>query len=171
MNRQARFVVGLGVVIVLLVVDGWFDSVVVVTAQREVARTFDPDVVLVARSLGFLLIAASVLLVTVAGWRFRSIELGLAYVVVGAFFAFLDTITWKLAAQVNDAPPILPEPIVRIVNAFYPWEQGPLSATLIVGAGTLLVGIVLVGMPILRSGPPRLAAPGSSKPTSPSRAA
>ena len=154
MHRLATFIVGVVVLVVLLVMTGWFDSVVVVAAKRENSRTFNLDPLLLVRSVGFVLTAGATLLVAVAGWRLRSIGLGIAYTLVGAFFTFLDAITWKLAAQINDAPPVLPEPVARAVNLFYPWEQGPLGATQIVGAGTLLVGIAVVASVLLGRVPP-----------------
>jgi hypothetical protein len=151
LNRQVRFVVGLALLVLLLVVAGWFDSMVVVAAKHEEAHTFNADPVLLARAIGFLLVAGAILVLAVAGWRLRSIELGVAYVLVGAFFTFLDSIVWKLAAQVNDAPPVLPEPFVQAVNLLYPWEQGPLGASLTLGAGTLLVGLSLIGAHLVRA--------------------
>lgn len=144
MSRLVRFGLGAAVVAVVLVAAGWFDGTVMKAAQEQVSRTFDIGPVLPIRALGYLIIAGGSLAIGVAGWRLRSLGLAITYVVAGAFFAFLDTITWKLAAQINDAPPVLPDPIAHAIGQIYFWQNGLLNADLIIGAATLIVGVAML---------------------------
>jgi hypothetical protein len=148
LNRFFRLVIGLAVLGAVLFVVGWFDHVVLLDAERE--HSLDFDALLWPRAAGFLIVAGSVLLVAVAGWRLRSLELGAVYILVGAFFAFLEVINWKLAAGINDARPVLPEPLARTISDVYFYVEGPMSGDLIVGAGALLVGLGLIGARLLR---------------------
>ena len=144
MSRWLRFLFGAVVVAVVLVVAGWFDGTVMKAAQEQVGRTFDIGPVLPIRALGYLIIAGGSLAIAVAGWRLRSLGLAITYVAAGAFFTFLDTITWKLAAQINDAPPVLPDPLAHAIGQIYSWQNGLLNADLIIGAATLIVGVVIL---------------------------
>lgn len=144
MSRWVRFALGAAVVGVVLVGAGWFDGTVMKATQEQVGRTFDIGPVLPIRALGYLIIAGGSLAIAVAGWRLRSVGLAITYVAAGAFFTFLDTITWKLAAQINDTPPVLPDPIALAVSRIYFWQQGLLNADLIIGAATLIVGVVML---------------------------
>jgi hypothetical protein len=144
MSRWMRFGLGAAVVAVVLIVAGWFDGTVMKATQEQVGRTFDIGPVLPIRALGYLIIAGGSLAIGVAGWRLRSLGLAIAYVVAGAFFTFLDAINWKLAAQINDAPPVLPDPIARAVGQLYFWQNGLLNADLIIGAATLIVGVAML---------------------------
>ena len=87
-------------------------------------------------------------------WWARSLLVGLAYVLVGAFFAFLVAFVWTIAAQVNDAPSVLPEPIAVFLSQVYLHaESGPLNADAIIGAGMLLIGLTTIRQ-VLRSRAP-----------------
>lgn len=150
MSRLARLGIGVAVVAALTLVARWFDGTVIREAQQQVGSTFNLGPVLPVRALGYLLIAGGSLVIGIVGWRLRSLSLGIVYIVVGAFFTFLDTITWKLAAQINDNPPVLPQPIAVAIGDIYLWQNGPLSAVLILGAATLLVGLFLLVATIAR---------------------
>ncbi len=151
MSRWLRFGLGAAVVAVVLVVAGWFDGTVMTATQKQVSTTFDIGPVLPIRALGYLIIAGGSLAIGITGWRLRSLGLAIAYVVAGAFFTFLDTITWKLAAQINDAPPVLPDPIARAIGQVYFWQNGLLNADLIIGAATLIVGLAMLVATVPRS--------------------
>ena len=112
--------------------------------RRHAGATFDIGPLLPIRALGYFLVAGGSLAIAVVGWRARSLSLGFAYVVVGGFFTFLDTITWKLAAQINGAPAVLPEPVASAISKIYAWQTGLLNAVPILGAVTLLVGISML---------------------------
>jgi hypothetical protein len=111
--------------------------------QAQVSRTFDVGPVLPIRALGYLLVAGGSLAIGAIAWRLRSLSLGIAYIVVGTFFAFLDTLTWKLAAEINGATPVLPQPVASSIADIYLWQNGLLNAVPIIGAATL-VGLAVV---------------------------
>ena len=144
MSRWLRFGLGAAVVGVVLVAGGSFDGTVMTATQKQASASFDIGPVLPISALGYLIIAGGSLAIAVAGWRLRSLGLAIAYVVVGAFFTFLDTITWKLAAQINDAPPVLPDPLPQAIGQIYFWQNGLLNADLIIGAATLIVGVAML---------------------------
>jgi hypothetical protein len=165
MSRVLRLGIGVLVLAVLVLVGGWFDGSVMREAQRQAGFSFDPGAALLQRAIGYLLIAGGCLTIGLAGWRLRSVPLGIVYVVGGAFFTFLDTITWKLAAQINDTPPVLPEPMALAVSNIYFWQSGPLNAVLIIGAATLLVGLIVLATTMTRLSPARVPLPLSSEPS------
>jgi hypothetical protein len=96
-------------------------------------------------SLGWLAAQASVLLLGVLAWRSRSVLVGVAYVVPGAFLAFLPAIVWRFAAEINGSPPVLPKPIANWVSQFYFSSNGPLGAVQLIGAGMLVIGLLVLG--------------------------
>ena len=144
MARLSRFGIGVAVVAALILIAGWFDGTVMRATQEQASRTFDLGPVLPIRVLGYLLIAGGSLAIGLVGWRLRSVGLAIVYIVGGAFFALIDTIVWKLAAQINDAPPVLPEPIALVVSHIYTWQVGLLNAVPILGAATLLAGVAML---------------------------
>ena len=168
MARPWRLAIGVGIVAALILIAGWFDGTVMRDTQQQVSRTLDIGPPLLIRALGYLLIGGGALTIGVVGWRLRSLSLGIAYVIVGAFFTFLDTITWKLAAQINDAPPVLAQPIALAISRIYTWENGLLNAVPILGAATLLVGLLVLTATIRRPSPtvvvrPRAVEPGGAE--------
>ncbi len=73
-----------------------------------------------ARAGVALVAAAGVLAVTsLARWS-RSLLVGIAYALVGAFVAFLFTFVWQFSALINGAPPVLPRPIAQLVSTTAP---------------------------------------------------
>jgi hypothetical protein len=60
--------------------------------------------------------AAGVLAVGALALWARSVLVGVAYAVVGGFLVLLVPINWHLAASINEAPPVLPEPVATIVG-------------------------------------------------------
>jgi len=164
MARPWRFGIGIGVVAALILVAGWFDGTVMRDTEQQVSRTFDIGPVLLIRPLGYLLIGGGTLAIGLMGWRLRSVSLGIAYVIAGAFFTFLDTITWKFAAQVNNAPPVLPEPIALAISHLYFWERGLLNAVPILGAATLFVGLLILAATVGRPLPAQVVGPAAVEP-------
>jgi hypothetical protein len=146
-GRMIRTVVALLGGAAILVAAAWLDTDVLRGIQQRAAATFDITVMAWALPLGYLAIAGGILaLGLLARWA-RSLLVGLAYLVVGAFFAFLGTLVWTVAAQVNDAPSVLPEPIAVFVSQVYRQaESGPLHTVAIIGAGMLLIGLATIGL-------------------------
>jgi hypothetical protein len=130
---------------VLLITAGWLDGTVLRGLQHDVGKTFEIEPALFAGALGHLGVAAGVLMLAVLAWHSRSVVVGIAYLLVGAFAAFLAPINWHLAAHLNDAPPVLPEPASRLVSMLFIWQEGPLGAVATIGAGMLLIGLAVIG--------------------------
>ena len=130
-------------------------------------RVGGPSVVrgLVPRStaiLALLLASAGVFAAGLVGWWARSLAIGIVYLVGGAFFALLDVITWQLAASINGAPPVIPEPLANAIRQLYLWQQGRVGSMRIVGAAVFLVGLVVIGSIVRgrwRARPAELTAP------------
>jgi hypothetical protein len=150
MERVTRIGVALLATAALLFVASWLDGTVMRDAQRQQASTFDLTPLLWWYSLGYLVTAAGVLAAGLVGWWARSLAAGIAFLVSGAFFALLEVINWQLAASVNSAPPVLPEPLARAVSQIYFWQSGPIGSMRIVGAAVFLVGILITGSEIRR---------------------
>ena len=71
---------------------------------------------------------------------------GLAYIVVGAFFVALPWLVSSLAAGTNDGRPVLPEAVASALGTIWVWTAGQLNAVGTIGAGILIAGIAaLVG--------------------------
>ena len=145
MSKVGRAAVAILVVAGVLFVAGWFDGTVMRDIGQQEAATFDPTGLSLAYSLGAVAVAGGVLLLSVLAWRFHSALVVAAYVFVGAFFAFLPVLAWRFAAQINGAPPVLSGPIADAVSQIYFWSNGPLNAVTTVGAGMLLVGLLVIG--------------------------
>jgi hypothetical protein len=145
MSKAGRAAVAILVVAGVLFVAGWFDGTVMRDIRQQEAATFDPTGLSLAFAFGAVAVAGGVLLLSVLAWRSHSALVGAAYVFVGAFFAFLPVLAWRFAAQINGAPPVLPGPIADAVGQIYFWSNGPLNAVATVGAGVLLVGLLVVG--------------------------
>ena len=150
----ARKLVTLAGAGLVLVVVGWLDTVVMVGIQRDSQTTFDISQIVWALPLGYLAVAAALLVVGLLARWVNSAFVGLVYALVGAFLTFMFPIEWQLAAEINGAAPLLPGPLASFVNeAYLRTEQGPLNAVAIVGAGMLLVGLASIGL-ALRHGRP-----------------
>jgi hypothetical protein len=121
-----------------------------------VGRTFELEPALFVATLGHLAVAAGILVLAVLAWHSRSVAVGIAYALVGAIAAFLAPITWHLAAQVNNAPAVVPDPASRFISMIFTWQDGPLAAVATIGAGMLLIGLAVIGQPF--SGRPAAAA-------------
>jgi hypothetical protein len=148
MSKAGRTAVAILVAAGVLWLAGWLDGSVMRDIGQQEAATFDPTGLELAYSLGAVAVAGGVLLLGVFAWRSRSALVGVVYLVVGGFFAFMPVINWWGAAQINGAPPVLPGPIADAVSQIYFWSNGPLNAVATVGAGMLVVGLLVVGRSI-----------------------
>jgi hypothetical protein len=144
MTRYGRTVVALVVAGVVLAGMAWFDGIVVGQAGRDAAATFDPTGASAMTGLGSLVAAGGILAVVLAGWRSQSILVGVAYVLLGMFRVFLSWITWTFAAQVNDKPPILPDPFPGLLADLYRESHGPLNAVGMLAAVMAVTGIAII---------------------------
>jgi hypothetical protein len=141
MSKTGRTLVALAGAAIVLVLAAWFDSTVMSEGLRQVAATFDPSGVFPWYALGSLLVAGAVLLVGALGWRAPFVVVGLAYVVVGGFFLALPWLVRSFATWVNDAPPVLPEPLALALGNIWESTIGPLNAVETIAAGMLIAGV------------------------------
>ena len=145
MPKAGRAVIAVAVAMAVLFLAGWFDSRFIRDIQRQGAATFDLTGLALALSLGSLAVVSAALLLGVLAWRSHSTLVGAAYALVGAFLVFLPVLVWRFAAQINDAPPVLPGPIADAVSQIYFWSAGPLNAIATIGGGMFVVGLLVVG--------------------------
>jgi len=129
---------------VVLILMAWFDTTVVHGASQQAAATFDMSQVGLVVALGMTLVAGAVLALALIAWRSRSVAVGVVYAVVGAYLALQVWIIWTFAAQINDTPPVLPEPFLSAVTNLYHATDGPLNAVGIIGAGMLVAGVAVI---------------------------
>jgi hypothetical protein len=122
----------------------WFDTRVMSAAQQRAASLFDSSSVAIAWAVGSLAIAGAVLLLAVLVWRAKTGWVGVVYAVAGGFFVLLPWTTFTLAAHVNDALSVLPEPLAIAVSRLLLESTGPLNAVTIVGAGMVIAGIAVI---------------------------
>jgi hypothetical protein len=137
----------------LVAITAWFDTRFMSDAMRRAAGSFDMSGVSALTAVGSVLVAGGVLIVGVLAWRAASSIVSLMYALVGGFFVMLPWLVWTLAAQRNDVPPVLPDPLARWLGDIYRWTLGgPLNATGTIGGAMLIAGIVtLVRWQRLRS--------------------
>lgn len=143
MSRRGWGVAAVGSAAISLVLLAWLDATYLTQAQRESVATFN------SRGLSFVLtvvslaVAGAALVVAFTTWRSRSVLVGAAIAVVGAFFAFLPVI-WGFAAGVDGAPPAWLEPLRTPINQIFDATFGPRFAVGTLGAAMLLVGLATV---------------------------
>lgn len=143
MSRTGKTLVALVGAALVLVIATWFDNTFMRDAVRHAQANFDMSGVGAVIAAGSMLVAGSVLVVGVLAWRAASVVVGLAYAVVGGFFLMLPWIVWNLATQVNDVPPVLPEPLLTVVSEIYfRTGGGSLNAVGTIGAAMLIAGVV-----------------------------
>ena len=156
----------LGAAIVLLVA-GWFDTVLMAAVRRTEGATFDITQTAAALPVGYVLIAAGMLAIVVLGRRADSRLVDVVYAVAGGFLTLLFTLVWTLAATINGAPPVLPDPLASFIGQAYTTaETGPLNAVAIIGAAMLVVGLADLGLALRRRPAPeaRVAPAAGSMP-------
>ena len=135
---SAPALAALAVAGIVLVVVAWFDSTVMREVQQQ-ARAADLSLLPMMIPLEALLVAGSVLLLGALAWRSASLAVGLAYAVVGGFFAAQLWIWWNLAGEGSR---VLPEAVaVALRNLFYWSTGGSLNDVATIGAGMLIAGL------------------------------
>lgn len=143
MSRIGRTLAALAGAAAFLVIAAWFDTVFLRDALRRGAATFDASGSSAVLVLGSLLVAGSALSVWVLAARARSVVVGSAYAVVGGFLLALPWLVWNFAAQTNDRPPVMPEPLLTVVSEIYARTSGgSLNAVGTTGAAMLAAGVV-----------------------------
>jgi hypothetical protein len=145
MSRSGRAVIAIVAAGAAVYLAGWFDGSVMTQIQRQSGIDFDPNGLILAMSLGSIAVMGSILALGVPASRSQAALVGAVYIVTGAFLAFLPVIVWRFAATINDALPVLPQPISQAVSQFYSWSNGPLNAEEYVGAGVLITGMLVIG--------------------------
>ena len=128
MSRSGRAVIAIVAAGAAVYLAGWFDGSVMTQIQRQSGIDFDPNGLILAMSLGSIAVMGSILALGVPASRSQAALVGAVYIVTGAFLAFLPVIVWRFAATINDALPVLPQPISQAVSQFYSWSNGPLNA-------------------------------------------
>jgi hypothetical protein len=144
MSNSGRALIAIVAAAAVLLLARWLDAVWLRDLQRQTGITFDPTSGFYAWPVVTLAAAGGVLLLSLLAWRARSVLVGVIYAVVGGFLVFLPAIGWNLAAEVNGAPPILPQPIASAIGQLYAWTQGPANAVAVVAAGMLLIGLAVI---------------------------
>jgi hypothetical protein len=140
-QRPGRMVVALLGAAAVLIAAWWFDTDVMQAVLQAEDSTFDVTQTAVALPVGYLMIAAGVLVVALLGRWADSRLVALIYALTGAFFAFLFTLVWALASGKNEAAPILPQPLAAFLgNVWTSTESGQLHAVPVLGAAMFLVG-------------------------------
>jgi len=166
-GRQRTVAAVLGAALVLLVA-GWFDNILMAAVRQTEATTFDITQTATVLPIGYVLIAAAVLAVLVLARRADSRLVDVAYAVAGGFLTVLFTLVWTLAATINGAPPVLPDPLASFIDqAYTTTETGPLNAVAIIGAAMLVVGLADLGLALRRRPSPEVrVAPAAEAPGS-----
>jgi hypothetical protein len=139
MSKARWTIAALAAAAIALVIAAWLDNTVMPDAQEQ-ARTSDVSPLATMIILEGLLVAGSILLLGVLAWRSASLVVGLAYVVVGGFFAAQWWLWWNLASARVD---VLPEVLaLALRNLFYnSTGGGPLNDVGTIAAGMLIAGV------------------------------
>ena len=166
-HRQRTVVAILGAAIVL-VVAAWYDTNVLASVIRTQGSTFDLTQTKFALPAGYLIVATGVLSVALLTRRADSRLVDVVYVAAGGFLTLLFTLVWTLAATINGAPPVLPDPLASLMDQAYTTaETGTLNAVAIIGAAMLVVGLADLGIALRRRPSPEArVAPGAVSPGS-----
>jgi cbb3-type cytochrome oxidase subunit 3 len=129
----------------VLFVCHWFDSTVLFDAQRRAGMTYDYGRVVDLTSIAHLLTAAGVVAIALAGWRSRSLLLGVGYALVGGYLVFLPALFWAYGIGWNGAPAAAPEPIASALNRWYTTlSMGVTGAVYTLGGAMLLTGLAVI---------------------------
>jgi hypothetical protein len=136
-----RTLVALAAAAIALVIAAWYDSTLLRDAVRQAQANFNVGSVAPLLVLGSLLVAGAVLLVGTLAWRSASAVVGVAYIVVGGFFAALPWLVLSLASSTNDAPAVLPDSVASALTSAWYSTAGELNAVGTIGAGMLIAGI------------------------------
>jgi hypothetical protein len=127
----------------ILVMTVWFDNTVMRGAAQSAQASFGLSGYSAMVAAWSIVVAGSVLLVGVLAWRAPSVVVGIAYVVVGGFLVTLPWIVSTFATQVNDTPPILPEPLLTVVSEIsFLTMRTSTNAVGTISAAMLIAGMV-----------------------------
>jgi hypothetical protein len=145
MQIQARrSLVAALVALLVLLIAHWFDAGVLVDARNGFSYTYDPVALVDLTAIAHILTAAGVVAIALAGWRSRSLAVGIGYAVVGGFLVFLPPLIWLVAVSVNGACPVAPQPIA---DTLWSWdstlETGRTGAVFILAAAMFLTGVAV----------------------------
>ena len=132
---------------IVLVVAAWYDTDPDGSGHADQGSTFDVTQTKFALPVGYLIVATGVLIVALVTRRADSRLVDVVYVAVGGFLTLLFTLVWTLAATINGAPPVLPDPLASLMDQAYTTaETGTLNAVAIIGAAMLVVGLADLGI-------------------------
>jgi hypothetical protein len=146
MQIQARrSLVAALVALLVLLSAHWFDAGVLVDVRNGFSYTYDPVPLVDLTAIAHIVTAAGVLAIALAGWRSRSLAVGIAYAVVGGFLVFLPPLIWSVAVSVNGTPPVAPQPVA---NTLWSWdsmlETGRTGAVFTLAAAMFLTGVAVI---------------------------
>ena len=141
MSRTVRTLVALAGAALVIVAATWFDTVFLRDAAHHAQANFDSAGLGPVIAAGSMLVAGSVRLGGVLARRSASLIVSLAYAIAGGFLVALPWIVWNLASATNDAPPVLPEPLLSFVSEIYFRTAGSLNAAGTIGAAMLIAGV------------------------------
>ena len=129
---------------VMLVGAAWFDTTTMSVSEA-------PTGFAIASTVGYVLSAAAILGVALLARWAASPLVDVGYALVGAFFAVLQALAFTLAASVNGAPPVLPDPLASFLSqAYVATEAGVANVVALMGAGMLVVGATRIGLALRR---------------------
>jgi hypothetical protein len=141
MSKTASSLAALAVAAIALLAAAWFDGTVINEARRQAAAEFSFGSIGGLLSLGSIAVAGGCLLIGWFGVR-AAVLVGLAYAVVGGFFALLPWLVLTLGAGNNDVPGAIPDAVASPMSEVYLRTLGPLNAVGIVGAAMLIAGLI-----------------------------
>jgi len=141
MSKTASSLAALAAAAIGLVVAAWFDGTVINDARRQAAAEFSFGNIGGLLTLGSIAVAGGCLLI---GWLgVRAVALvGLAYALVGGFFALLPWLVLNLGASTDGMPGVIPEAIASPLTEVYLRTLGPLNAVGTLGAAMLIAGLI-----------------------------
>ncbi|MGD0123513.1 MAG: hypothetical protein ABSC46_13290 [Candidatus Limnocylindrales bacterium] len=129
----------------VLFVCHWFDATVVADAQRQAGMSYDSGPLVDLTSIAHLLTAAGVVAIALAGWRSRSLLLGVGYALVGGYLVFLPALFWAYGIGGNGAPAAAPQPIASTLNTWYTTlSTGVTGAVYTLAGAMFLTGLAVI---------------------------
>jgi len=147
-----RTLVAALVALLVLLIAHWFDAAVLVDAENRAGHSYDYGPLTDLIGIAHIVTAAGVLVIGLAGWRSRSLVVGIGYAIVGSFIVFLPALYWAFAVSDMGAPTVAPQPIASTLSS---WDltlaTGVTGAVFTLGAAMLLSGIVVIAS-VLRAG-------------------
>ena len=138
MSRTAYGLTAVTASLLAIVGFAWLDSTVLKEAQQQASAEFDASRYTVLWSLCAVLLAAVILGLAAIAWRSESSLVGLFYLLLGGFIAFLAAIVTTLAANSGGGS------LGRIISPLLLATSGPMNAVGMVGASMLVIGLVLL---------------------------